>query len=285
MPKKETAAPAKKSTASKAKKETDNLPVPVKNTEVAVASEMDNLLAQNANTGFEGMDANDLAIPFLSIVQSNSPQRKKNHEKFIQDAEEGDIFNTVDAYLFGPPVSVIPCGYKKCFIEWRPRESGGGFVAMYDRMHKIVSDNPPNERGQRILKNGNVLTETANYYVLVETDENKWSPAVISMSSTQLKKSRRWNTMMMNRQLVVKGKTIKPPMFSFKYHLTTVQESNDRGDWFGWNIESGEQVTDSELFLMAKNLHDAVSAGAVKADFSKVDEEVQAEHEDDDSAF
>ena len=39
---------------------------------------------------------NDILIPRLAVAQAGmSPQLKKNHELFIPDLEEGDLFNTV----------------------------------------------------------------------------------------------------------------------------------------------------------------------------------------------
>jgi hypothetical protein len=275
MAKKDTApAPAAKKAAAKA----TGKEVAVKpKQEVGAASELDALLTQNAGVGFESVDAQDLAIPFLSIVQSNSPQRKKNHEKFIEGADEGDIFNTVTGVLFAPPVAIIPCGYKKVFIEWKPRDSGGGFVAQYDRHHPIIAATPPDERGKRILPNGNLLVETATFYVLVEVEEGEWEGAVISMTSTQLKKARKWNTLMVNKKVTVNGVQLQAPMFAYSYMFSSASESNDRGEWHGWTIEAGPQITSRETFLQAKSFHDAVGGGTVTADFSKVQEEEDLE--------
>ena len=46
------------------------------------------------------------------------------------------------------------------------------------------------------LPNGNYLEETAYYYVMVENKQGGYSPALITMKSTQLSVSKKWNSMM-----------------------------------------------------------------------------------------
>ena len=45
------------------------------------------------------------------------------------------------------------------------------------------------------------------------------------------------------------GRVFTPPTFSHKYKLSTVQESNDRGNWFGWNIELISPITSEEMTI------------------------------------
>ena len=81
--------------------------------------------ATNAS-GFEGMSADDCAVPFLMLLQATS--KKINGPAPLVGAKAGDLFNTVSNEIFQPPFRVIPCAFKKSWVEWRPRELGGGFV-------------------------------------------------------------------------------------------------------------------------------------------------------------
>ena len=45
------------------------------------------------------------------------------------------------------------------------------------------------------------LEETASYYVLVETKTGGMTPALITMKSTQLNVSKKWNSMMKTIQI------------------------------------------------------------------------------------
>ena len=59
------------------------------------------------------------------------------------------------------------------------------------------------------------------------------------------------------------------PMMSHKYQLSTVAESNDKGNWFGWEINKVGPIslTDAEeanVFEMAVAFAKSVKAGEVE---------------------
>ena len=56
-----------------------------------------------------------------------------------------------------------------------------------------------------------------------------------------------------------------PPTFALIYKLSTVSESNDRGSWFGYQIEKVGQVEDATLYDEAKSFSTAASKGEVEA--------------------
>ena len=87
------------------------------------------------------------------------------------------------------------------------------------------------------------------------------------MSSTQLKKSRKWLSQM--QSLTAKGQNgvFVLPMMSQVYNLTTVAESNDKGSWFGWEVSRVRQLdldTENDLFDMAVAFAQSIKAGEVK---------------------
>ena len=98
------------------------------------------------------------------------------------------------------------------------------------------------------LDNGNYIETTANHYVMVINDNGVPEPALISMKSTQLKKSRKWNSMLMSTKLMGKSGPYTPPMYSHTYRLTTQAESNDKGKWYGWEIEKIGHIDDMNQY-------------------------------------
>ena len=78
----------------------------------------------DAGSGFEETSQESYAIPFLSILQSGSPQVKKSDGAYIKGAEEGMLIDSVTQTLFADGVEVIPCHYTQRFIEWGLREQG-----------------------------------------------------------------------------------------------------------------------------------------------------------------
>ena len=89
--------------------------------------------------------------------------------------------------------------------------------------------------------------------------------AVISMSSSQLKKSSRWNSLMLSQKVKGPSGMFTPPTYAFTYKLASVSESNDRGSWFGFSIEKGSQVTDASIYGESKAFAQSASAGAIEA--------------------
>jgi hypothetical protein len=90
---------------------------------------------------------------------------------------------------------------------------------------------------------------------------------LITMSSTQLKKARKWLTQMQSLQAKGKNGMFTLPMMSHKYRLRTVEERNDKGSWFGWDITREgplDMAEEADLFEMALSFAKSVKAGEVK---------------------
>lgn len=232
----------------------------------------------DAGAGIETIGANDVSTPFLAIIQKGSPQvDEAEPAKYIDGAKAGMIHHTLmNKALNGKEgVEVIPCGFKKIYTEWTPREQGGGFKGHHDVDSDIVKFARTNDAGKLVAKNGNWLVETGYYFVLVNF-EGAFQPAMLSMTSTQLKKSRRWNSIMSGLRMTAtrNGKTIQfnPPMFSHVYKMKTVPESNEKGSWFGWDISTVGPVTDASLYQDAKAFYAKVAEGKVQAGPPPTDE-------------
>ncbi len=176
------------------------------------------------------------------------------------------IYNSVsgDLYDGGKVIDVIPCCYKLEYIEWKDRGEGlGAPVAIYDSSSDIMSKTTPDANYKDRLPNGNYIEKTASHFVIVAGDSP--STALISMKSTQLKISRKWNSMMSGIKMKGKNGLFTPASFSHIYRLKTTQMSNDKGTWFGWEVSKVGPVTDQSLYGQAKSFSENISKGNVKA--------------------
>lgn len=236
-------------------------------TDVAAKSEgalaLTSMFEQDALDGFEGMNQEDFALPFLRLLTNTSPEVGT-----VDGAMPGMLYNSVtgDLYDGKKGIEVVPCAYVRQYIEWAPRGSGSGApVAMYPATSDVLSrtHREPGEN-KDYLDNGNYIENTANHYVMVIRDDGTPEPALISMKSTQLKKSRKWNSMMQSVKVAGKSGLFTPPMYSQVYRLTTVAESNDKGKWFGWEVERVGPVEDALVYQAAKTFAASVNAGDVK---------------------
>ena len=212
---------------------------------------------QNLNISQE-----DQALPFLKILGQLSPEVNKRDGKYVEGAEPGKIFNTVTSKLYDS-IDVIPCYYKRQYIEWQDRgvTGGGAPVATHEADSDIISQTTRGKDYKDRLPNGNYLDNTANHFVIYLNDVPQ--QALISMKSTQLKVSRKWNSMMLGIKMQGKNGLFTPPTYSHIYRLSTVQMSNDKGTWFGWDVSKVGPVTDKGIYDMSKSFAESVGKGEI----------------------
>ena len=225
-----------------------------------------NMFEDDAAKGLGNISQEDLALPFLKILGQLSPEVNKRDGKYVEGAEPGMIFNSVSGELYDgvKGIDVIPCFYKLEYIEWKDRGEGlGAPIAIYDSSSDIMSKTKPDANYKDRLPNGNYIEKTASHFVIITGDSP--STALISMKSTQLKISRKWNSMMSGIKMKGKNGLFTPASFSHIYRLKTTQMSNDKGTWFGWEVSKVGPVTDQSLYGQAKSFSENISRGNVKA--------------------
>jgi hypothetical protein len=84
------------------------------------------------------------------------------------------------------------------------------------------------------------------------------------MTRTQLKVSMTWNSMMMSIKMQGKNGLFTPPTFSHVYNLKSVQMTNDKGTWFGWDVTKVGPVSDASVYNIAKDFAEKVGKGEVE---------------------
>ena len=225
-----------------------------------------NLFEADANQGAQNISQEDLALPFLKVLGQLSPEINSRDAKYIKGAQPGMILNTVtgDYYDGEKGINVLPVFYKRQYIEWQDRgASMGAPVAIHevdsDLLSKVTRDKSNKDR----LPNGNYLENTASHFVILMGDTP--TTALISMKATQLKISRKWNSMMMGIKMQGKSGLFTPPTYSHIYNLKTVQQSNDKGTWFGWDVSKVGPVQDKSVYDIAKNFAERVGKGEIEA--------------------
>ena len=224
-----------------------------------------NLFEADADKGSQNMTQEDLALPFLKVLGQLSPEVNKVHARYVKGAEPGMIINSVTNELYdgSKGINVLPVFYERKLIEWQDRGAGTGApVAIHDASSDIMSQTTRDKSYKDRLPNGNYIENTANHFVIVLGDSP--STALISMKATQLKISRKWNSVMMGIKLQGKNGLFTPPTYSHIYNLKTVQMSNDKGTWFGWDVAKVGPVEDKSVYDVAKSFAEKVSKGNVE---------------------
>lgn len=234
---------------------------PASDQALALAAEM----AKDSGSGFDEANGDAYAIPFLTILQELSPQTKSKMPGYIKGAQPGQIINSVSQALCDV-VRVIPCYYSQVFIEWVPRKKGGGFVAAHPPGDPIIK-RATRDGAVNVLPNGNELSDTRQHYVLLVNEDGSTDNCLIAMKGTQLKYSRRWMSQMRSGIIEVNGRIVEPPMFAWSYEMGSVEEANEKGQWFSWDIRDRQRVEDVLLYQKAKAFCNTIRGGGVKVKY------------------
>lgn len=226
-----------------------------------------------AGSGFENQTSDDYAIPFLNILQALSPQLQDPENEALK---QGMIFNTVtgEAFMGKDGVAFVPCYTQHNYVEFKPRDSGGGFVGTHEVNSPLVQDCMANQEfGTYKTPDGNDLIETFYVYGIAVEGDGSGSEAVIAFTSTKIKKYKAWMTKAKTIQIQLPGgRRIPAPLFAHKYRLKTVGEKNSKGNFFNWDIAfdgpdamSCRLSPQDELFQQAVACKGMIEAGTARA--------------------
>ncbi len=242
------------------------------------------ILLEDAGSGAEGMTQEDMLIPRLNILQKMSDQVDKAHGDYISGAEAGHIFDNVsqEVYDGAKGITVVPISYRRTHIEWKPDR--GGLAANHGSSSSCLESCTRGEKGEYLTAEGNEIIPTGEYFVFVIDEDGGYNPAIISMSKSQLKKAKQWNSMISRLMIDINGVKKNPAMFWTAYQLTTVPQSNDLGSWFGWSVKilhdakSGgiiqQLANGKEIYLAAREFKSQVASGDVNVSPEASDDDV-----------
>lgn len=227
-----------------------------------------------AGAGFEQQDRSDYSIPFLAVLQGLSPELET-----LENAKPGHILNKVtqDVFAGKEGLAFVPCYTQHVYVEWVPRDAGGGIVGVHELDSPVVAQARANAKvGKFMLENGNELIETFYVYGIVVGEDESTSHAVIAFTSTKIKKYKAWMTKARTIQMrLPDGRKINPPLFAHRYRLKTVKEKNAKGEFYNWDVTfDGDKAEECRLapndtvFQEAAQCMELVKSGAAKADYS-----------------
>jgi hypothetical protein len=244
------------------------------------------LVGNDVNMGFENVSGQeDLALPFLKKLGQLSPELNKSNASYVEGAQAGMILNTVTKELFDGTkgIKIIPCYYNREYIEWAERGQGTGAPVNIHPKDSAIMTTTESRQGKEYLPNGNYVEDTRSHFVLQLDDKyNPISEALLVMKGTQRKKSKNWMSQQMMQKLP-DGRSM--PSFGVIYTLKTVQESNDKGTWYGWDVTKDKVVDSKETFLRAKGFYESMKKGEKKVDHGSQDSASKTETETADVPF
>lgn len=201
------------------------------------------------NRGSEQVGMDDLVIPRLEIVQSQSPCLDKSDPGYIPGAAIGDLVNSVTNTNYGREVFVVPVHYTKQWLVWKDRKQGGGFFGAYPNPQE-AADRVEQEGGKE--KGVESIDTPTHLCLLVDTKNGTVDEIIVSMPRTKAKVSRNWNAMI---------KLTGQDRFARVYRIATAQEKNKRGETYQNYVIAQSGFPAKALYARAENLYKQISAG------------------------
>lgn len=253
----------------------------------AVAASANSMFAAHAGAGLQNVGVKDIIIPRITILQGLSPQVTRGQPEYNPDAKVGQIFDTGLNEIIGDSMLFLPVAFKTEFLEWWPREAQKGLEAIHQD-DSILAQCEKDDKGRLVTPKGTYVQETAQFFGLNLTSDKRLS--FLPFASTQLKKARQINTFATNNKLKDEsGREFTPPLFYQAYMLSTVPESNAKGNWMGWKVERGPLLQDleggMEMFEKLLQYSQQVTAGDVRGDVASTAEDIHNNSEDPNGAM
>jgi hypothetical protein len=242
----------------------------------AVTEKKENAVAvydygDSAGAGYENLSSDDYSVPFIILLQSNSPEVENNEP---EGARGGMFLNRVTNELTpgDTGIVVVPCYSHTVFEEWVPRDNGGGYVAPHAVDSAEVYDAIKSANGKfgKLRLGANDLIETHYVYVLLLNNEGNEITgfAAIPIASTKIKPKKDWLTAMRHQG------GDKTPLFANRARIKVVRKENKKGNFYGlvYSPLIGKTYKESlinpqtELHLLeeAKKFYGLVSSGKAK---------------------
>jgi len=263
-----------------AKKVSKNAVVPAKDETALVAA---GTYDEFEGAGFENQTHDDLLLPFIYLLQSNSPAVAEGEFK------PGMFYNTVteqatEELLFVPAITRHEC------VAWKPDR--GGFAGTYPMDHEVVLNAKERSADFKDWKTpeGDELQETFNVFGVVCNDKEVVCTAVIPFASKKIKPYRKFMSRLRMFMVSRKGGVGKynPPLFSNLVLLTSVSEENKFGKYrnvvfnAAINDDLGESMMtpDDPRFQAAYEVYKLVKAGTADANYEKLTPEPGADDEE-----
>lgn len=247
---------------------------------------------EHVGGGYEGTGRGDFLVPFLLVLQSNSPQVDgSSPAKKIKGAEAGMFHVSTNPRLFEGEkrgVVIVPCVTEHIFTEWLPRKEGGGFRGQHKPDSPVVAKARAAAGGTLKFKTegGNDLTETYNVYaILLDPDDEKTplGSVLLSITGTKIKHYRGIMT-----RLKGASNGGKIPLYANKVRVLSWQDKNTQGNFKNVKFEAanGDDIVasllqpDDPLLAVAKKLKDEVLKGTARVDYAAHGQDPAAEAKD-----
>lgn len=237
----------------------------------ALALPMEDLLA-DSGAGLEEVGADDIAVPYLSILQKQS----KLMDRPGFTGKPGQFVHTITTELYDGEkgVDVIPCHFRRFWREITPDPKNPKFIAEHPAnwsRAKGASFDGPLRR--HICHDGTHANQIMRFYCLLVSPVETPQPVCLTFKGSQIKAAKAWNSMLSVMTMDIPTdqgvRKVQAPTFVSLWNLTTRRFENEDGSWYGYEIVSAGKLdpigieSEAQLYMQARDFHAMVASGSV----------------------
>jgi len=242
----------------------------------------------DAGAGIGKISASETVIPYLNLLQALSPEANEGTDRTIEGAKAGLMLNTATRDLLEEAI-IVPLLKQHFFVEWTPRDEGGGLVERHlpdsDFVRQVRETNNRDAKNMLLTPDGNHLVETFYLTALLLDDADAVDGDVVCISFARTKMGP-WREMM---QPIYKTAT-KYPFFAHRLRLTTKQQKDKQGrPYFNYvatpvnQVEGGRAldsvkaslIQDEAQYAFAKEAFEFVNQGLEDGSVKHADEDTE----------
>lgn len=205
--------------------------------------------AEDAGMGLEDAAQDEFKLPLIKILYSSNMPDGIDKTVSGTDVAEGCVFNQTSekAYDGKQGFLAVPCMYKRSFNEWKEMDEGNNRPVA---VHKEKPLGLTRNGNKDVLPNGNYVEDTGNWFILIlDKDRNVIDQGMVTMKSTQKKKSNEWLQKLKSNSIIVEGRPQTPPLYKCIYRMSVTRQESGKYKYFGWQIKFDDYLDDT------KNIH------------------------------
>lgn len=235
----------------------------------ALALPMEDLLS-DVGAGLEEVTAEDIAIPYLSIVQKQSKRLDDPNFK----GKPGMFVHTITGEVYDGQagVDVVPVHFRRFWREITTDAQNPKFIAEHPASWPIARDAVFDPQLRRhICHDGTHANQIMRFYCLFVSPVARPQPVCLTFKGSQIKVAKNWNSMLSVQVLELPdGTKIEPaPIFASIWNLSTIPQSNDDGSWHGYELASRGMLdpigseADAAVYIQGRELQSMIAGGNV----------------------
>lgn len=177
---------------------------------------------QNTGRGNENVGQDDMAMPYLNLLQALSPQVDE-----IDGAKAGLFINSITNELY-PEVYVINLSFKRTFAVFKKRDLGGGFEGAYDT--REAANDHIKDNLNSAFSDYDVQETHRHVCLLLDDEGNPVQPVIMNLQGTKVRVSKTWNS-------DINVRHNGADRFASVWKVGSRKMSNNQGSWYNLTVE------------------------------------------------